>query len=97
MVSWTEHRPVDGTLAKQVIEADTWIEEIEKEINSVPDAIVWLHELTPLLSVGDMLLGADHCQAYRITGREFIPSERWITYYFTYLYRGDDIPEEYGD
>lgn len=43
-----------------------------------------------------MLLGADYGQAYRITGREFIPSERWITYYFTYLYGGDDIPEEYG-
>lgn len=36
------------SLSKRVIETDTWIEE---EINSVPDAIVRLHELTPLLSV----------------------------------------------
>ncbi|GAB2563449.1 hypothetical protein [Spirosoma areae] len=85
------------SLVEQIKKGDTWIEEVEEEINAVLDAIVKLYEFSPLLTVGDMLKGEDHGQAYRITGREFIPADKWITYYFTYLYRGDDIPEEYDD
>jgi hypothetical protein len=85
------------SLAEQIERGDTWIEEVEEEINSLLDAIVQLYEFSPLLTVGDILMGNDHGQAYRITGREFVPADKWVTYYFTYLHGGEDIPEEYDD
>ena len=85
------------SLVEQIKRGETWIEEVEEEIISVLEGMVQLYELSPLLNVGDMLKGEDHGQAYRITGREFVPSHKWITYYFTYLYGGDDIPEAFDD
>ncbi|MVM29373.1 hypothetical protein GO755_04955 [Spirosoma sp. HMF4905] len=86
-----------NSLVHQLKTGDTWLEEVEDEINSVLDAISQLYAFTPLLSVGDRLLGADHGQVYRITGREFVPADQWITYYYTYLYGGGDSPEEYDE
>ncbi|MFD2937340.1 hypothetical protein [Spirosoma flavum] len=85
------------SLCSQINEGDTWLEEVEEELNSVLDALVQLFELSPLLTVGDMLKGEDVGQAYRITGREFRPAQKEINYYLTYLYGSEGIPEEYDD
>lgn len=83
-----------SSLTEQINGLETWLEEIDEEVNDVLDAIVQAYELTPLLSINDMLLGKDQGQLYRITGREFVPSVKQVTYYFTYLYGGGAIFEK---
>jgi hypothetical protein len=97
LVGLAMSRNMIRSLVHQIDDLSTDLEEIEEEINAVLDAIVEGYDFVPLFNVGDMLKGADHGQAYRITGREFIPNSKMLTYYFTYLYGGDDIPEEYDD
>lgn len=83
-------------LVGQIEEGFTYLEEIEEEIGVLLDSIVQLYEITPLLNTGDLIMGPDHGQQYRITGRAFIPGSKWITYYFTYVYGNiHDLPEEY--
>lgn len=97
LVGLAMSRAMLRSLSEQIEQTLTWLEEIEEEISDVLDRIVETYEITPLLSVGDMLLGKDLDQTYRVTGREFMPALKQITYYFTYLYGGGDIPEEYDD
>ena len=89
-------RSMNRRLVRQIEEDFTWLEEIEVEIGVLLDSIVQLYEITPLLDTGDLIMGPEHDQQFRITGRAFIPGLKWITYYFAYVYGSvHDLPEEY--
>lgn len=83
-------------LVNQLNDGDTWIDEIQLEIEELLDAIGQLAELSPVLGIGDSLMGASG-QMYRITGRRFFPVDKLINYHFAYIFDREDEPEYYDD
>jgi hypothetical protein len=83
-------------LVNQLHDGDTWIEEVQLEVEEFLDAISQLVELTPVLGIGDSLMGASG-QLFRITGRRFYPVDKLINYHFAYVFDQEDEPEYYDD
>jgi hypothetical protein len=83
-------------LVNQINDGDTWIEAVQLEVDEFLDAIALLTELTPVLSLGDSLMGTSG-QLFRITGRRFYPVDKIINYHFAYIFDRDDEPEYYDD
>lgn len=83
-------------LVNQIIDGDTRIEAVQLEVEEFLDALVLLSELTPLLAVGDSLMGTSG-QLFRITGRRFYPVDKIINYHFAYIFDREDEPEYYDD